>query len=54
VTAGEKCEKLLGRLIVNIPVQDVETDEIWNFIQKKEKQCGDGRKRMVDIGGGNA
>src|SRR5579863_3121222 len=40
VTAGERCEKLMGRLIVNIPVKDVQADEIWSFIQKKEKQCG--------------
>jgi transposase-like protein/IS1 family transposase len=38
VTAGEKCEKLMGQLIVNVPVRDVETDEIWGFIAKKEKQ----------------
>ncbi len=37
VAAGEKCEKLMARLIVNVPVQDVEGDEIWSFIQKKEK-----------------
>jgi transposase-like protein/IS1 family transposase len=36
VAAGEKCEKLMGRLIVNVPVRDVECDEIWGFIQKKE------------------
>jgi transposase-like protein len=35
--AGERCEKVLGRLIVNIPVKDVECDEIWGFIAKKEK-----------------
>src|SRR5579863_6749511 len=40
VTAGERCEKLMGRLIVNIPVKDVQADEIWSFIQKKEKRCG--------------
>ncbi len=33
--------KILGRLIVNIPVKDVECDEIWGFVGKKEK--------MVDI-----
>ena len=38
VAAGEKCEKLLGRLIVNIPVADVQADEIWSFIGKKEKR----------------
>lgn len=36
VLAGEKCEKLMGRLIVNVPVKDVQADEIWGFIQKKE------------------
>jgi len=40
VKAGEKCEKLMGRLILNVPVKDVQADEIWSFIQKKEKQCG--------------
>jgi transposase-like protein len=37
VLAGEKCEKILGRVIVNVPVQDVECDEIWGFVGKKEK-----------------
>ena len=36
VVAGEKCEKLMGRVIVNIPVRDVQCDEIWAFVQKKE------------------
>jgi IS1 family transposase len=36
VLAGEKCEKLMGRLIVNVPVRDIQADEIWGFIQKKE------------------
>jgi hypothetical protein len=34
--AGERCEKLMGRLIVNVPVQDVECDEIWGYVAKKE------------------
>jgi transposase-like protein/IS1 family transposase len=38
VTGGEASEKLLGRLIVNVPVKDVQADEIWSFIRKKEKQ----------------
>jgi len=36
VRAGEKCEKVMGKLIVNIPVQDVECDEIWAYVGKKE------------------
>lgn len=42
VLAGERCEKVMGRLIVNIPVKDVQCDEIWSFIQKKEKQVQPG------------
>ena len=33
---GEKCEKLMGRLIVNVPVTDVQCDEIWGYVRKKE------------------
>jgi IS1 family transposase len=36
VLAGEKCDKLMGRLIVNVPVKDVQLDEIWGFVQRKE------------------
>lgn len=36
VLAGEKCEKHMGRLIVNIPVKDVQCDEIWGYVYKKE------------------
>jgi len=36
VLAAEKCEKFMGRLIANVPVRDVQADEIWGFIQKKE------------------
>jgi IS1 family transposase len=43
VTAGEKCERLLAKKIVNVPVRDVQADEIWSFVGKKEKakQPGD-------------
>ena len=36
IKAGEKCEKLLGKLIVNVPIKDVQCDEIWAFVGKKE------------------
>src|ERR1051325_5928375 len=36
VLAGEKYEKLMGRKVVNVPVRDVEVDELWGFVQKKE------------------
>jgi hypothetical protein len=31
----------MGKLIVNIPVKDVQCDEIWAFVQKKEGNIGD-------------
>ena len=42
VRAGERCEKLMGRLIVNVPVKDVQCDEIWSFIGKKQKALVEG------------
>jgi IS1 family transposase len=36
VAAGEKCEKLMGRLLVNIPVSDLQLDEIWSYVAVKE------------------
>jgi hypothetical protein len=38
VLAGEKCEKLMGRLVVNVKVRDVECDELWAFVGKKQKR----------------
>jgi transposase-like protein/IS1 family transposase len=39
VLAGEKCERIMGEKIRNVPVKDVQADELWSFIQKKEKRC---------------
>jgi transposase-like protein/IS1 family transposase len=50
VLAGEKCEKLMGRLIVNVPVKDVECDEIWGFVQKKEGHKGPEEAHDESIG----
>lgn len=38
VLAGDRCAKLIGRMIVNAPVKDVQCDEMWGFIQKKQKR----------------
>ena len=37
VIAGEKCERLLENRIKDVRVKDVECDEIWAFIQMKQK-----------------
>jgi len=36
ILAGERCEKVMARLIVNVPVKNVECDEIWGYVAKKE------------------
>jgi IS1 family transposase len=39
--AGDRCQTLLAERIVSIPVQDVEVDEIWGFVGKKEGHKSD-------------
>ena len=38
VLAGEKCERIMATKIRNVQVRDVEADEVWSFIGKKEKR----------------
>ena len=34
--AGERCERLMTERVRNVRVRDVQCDEIWGFVQKKE------------------
>jgi transposase-like protein/IS1 family transposase len=36
VDAGQRCESLLDAKIQNVPLSDVQADEIWGFVKKKE------------------
>jgi transposase-like protein/IS1 family transposase len=36
--AGEKCERIMADKIRNVEVRDVEADEVWAYIGKKEKR----------------
>lgn len=38
VLAGEKCERIMADRIRNVAVRDVELDEVWSFIGKKQKR----------------
>src|SRR5579871_5683095 len=38
VKAGERCEFVMSRYVRNLVVRDVECDEVWSYIQKKEKR----------------
>lgn len=38
VLAGTKAEVVMGRYVRNVSVRDVEVDEVWSFLGKKEKR----------------
>jgi transposase-like protein len=38
VLAGEKCERIMAQKVRNVQVRDVECDEVWSFIGKKQKR----------------
>jgi transposase-like protein/IS1 family transposase len=48
--AGERCERLLADKIQNVPVQDVECDEIWGYVFKKEGHKWMNEAHRQDIG----
>lgn len=37
VLTGEKCERLLNEKIKDLPVEDVQADEMWGYVGMKEK-----------------
>jgi len=38
VLAGERCERIMAAKLRNVQVRDVECDEVWSFIGKKQKR----------------
>ena len=34
--AGERCGPFLSRIVRNVQATDVQADEIWGYVQKKE------------------
>ena len=50
VLAGERCERLLAEKVRNVPVADVQVDEIWGYVGCKERNVpkdGEGRKAAL-------
>lgn len=43
-TAGDHCERLLEKRLRNVPVNDLQLDEIWSYVFKKE-----GHKWMAEV-----
>src|SRR4051794_15610966 len=50
--AGAKCETILSRLVRNVPVKDVQADELWCYVAMKEKTKV--RKQITDSEIGDA
>jgi transposase-like protein/IS1 family transposase len=50
VLAGDRCQRLMEEKIKSLPVRDVQADEIWGFVQKKEGHKWDHEKNIQDIG----
>ena len=48
--AGKRCERLMLEKVKAIPVQDVEVDEIWGFVFKKEGHKWDHEKAITEMG----
>jgi hypothetical protein len=42
INAGEKCETLMSKMVRNVPVTDVQADEICGFVGKKQGNKGHG------------
>ena len=51
VQVGEGCEKMLAETIQSVPVQDVQADELWTYIQCK--QGTKERKKIADTDAGD-
>ncbi len=52
VQVGDGCERLLAETIQAVPVQDVEADELWTFIQAKQGTCA--RRKIANPDAGDA
>lgn len=50
VLVGERCERLMREKIVSVPVEDVEVDEIWGYVFKKEGHKWEFEKDKAEIG----
>lgn len=50
VLAGERCQRLMDERIRDLDVRDVEMDEIWGFVQKKEGHKLSHEKSADEIG----
>lgn len=50
VLAGDRCQRLMSEKIKAVPVDDVEVDEIWGYVYKKEGHKWDSERENDRIG----
>jgi IS1 family transposase len=50
VLAGERCERLMDEKLQNLEVRDVEVDEIWGYVFKKENHRTAYEQDVAEIG----
>jgi IS1 family transposase len=50
VKAGDRCQRLMEEKIRGLAVSDVQADEIWGFVQKKEGHKWEHEKDAAEIG----
>jgi transposase-like protein/IS1 family transposase len=50
VLAGERCEALLATTVRNVAAKDVQCDEIWGFVGKKDNHKHGGEDNFSEVG----
>jgi transposase-like protein/IS1 family transposase len=50
VLAGDRCRRLMQQKIEHLPVRDVEADEIWGYVGKKQGHVRPGEESGPQIG----
>ena len=50
VVAGEKCERLMEERVKDVPVNDVQADELWGFVKMKQKTANNNQVTDRELG----
>ena len=50
LSVGERCRDFMAERLQGVPVADVQVDEIWSWVGKKEKTKNTRRLRWVWLG----
>ncbi len=50
ILAGERCQRLMEEKLVDLPVRDVQVDEIWGYVFKKEQHKTAYEQGFAEIG----